>query len=383
MVSRILKVLTLGLAVFFATELSAGLSLIYLKGRGAGIVYNPVYVDSSEYAAYLTRRHPVLGWTAASYATTDELDKTGARRLIPPFPDTTAPCISAYGDSFVWGDEVDSRTAWINQLAQKLQCPVKNFGVNGYGTDQAYLRYRENLSDRSPVVLLGLTVENIIRNVNRYRGLIYSGHRGPGFKPRFISENNAHIQLLSLPLFSYAEYLAAVSDPGRALVHEFFAPGGASGIVSMRWPYLFQLLRLTGNYMIQARLHGRQRYVDFFSENHPSRALGITKAIVNAFIQHAHERNQMPAVVIIPLCADFESYKKEKLWSYTGLTAGLKTGDATLVDLGERLLSQASNFDPRELYTQSCRGHFNAKGSQVVARITAAAVSGLSLRRMP
>ena len=31
---------------------------------------------------------------------------------------------------------------WVEQLSRKLGCRVANYGVSGYGTDQAYVRFQ-------------------------------------------------------------------------------------------------------------------------------------------------------------------------------------------------------------------------------------------------
>jgi hypothetical protein len=48
---------------------------------------------------------------------------------------------------------------------------VSDYGVSGYGADQAYLRFRR-VPDEAPVVILGIFGEGVIRNVNQYRGFL-------------------------------------------------------------------------------------------------------------------------------------------------------------------------------------------------------------------
>ena len=50
--------------------------------------------------------------------------------------------IAAFGDSFVHGDEVTTEQAWPAQLeGLDSDLEVLNYGVTGYGIDQAMLRY--------------------------------------------------------------------------------------------------------------------------------------------------------------------------------------------------------------------------------------------------
>jgi hypothetical protein len=82
-----------------------------------------------------------------------------------------------YGDSFVFGSAVDDEHSWGNQIAKRLSCRVQNFGVPGYGTDQAYLRFLHNDADQAPQVILNILFENVARNVNQNRGAAQTSGR--------------------------------------------------------------------------------------------------------------------------------------------------------------------------------------------------------------
>ncbi|MFZ2088324.1 MAG: SGNH/GDSL hydrolase family protein, partial [Desulfobaccales bacterium] len=151
----------------------AGLAefMAYLKARqlvGHGIAFNPLVTNES-HRVYLGRSHPRLGWTPAP----EKVDALGSRP-IPAFHDplTTRACVSLYGDSFTEGAGVDNEHAWSNVLSVLLDCRVANFGVSGYGTDQAYLSFAGNRTDAAKVVILGFLSENVMRNVNQLRNLI-------------------------------------------------------------------------------------------------------------------------------------------------------------------------------------------------------------------
>jgi len=97
------------------------------------------------------------------------------------------PLMAAFGDSFTYCDQVGDAETWEEQLAEMLSADIYNFGVTGYGTDQAYIRFREELQKvGTPVVALGLITENINRIVNRYRPFYYDRSGYTLTKPRFI-----------------------------------------------------------------------------------------------------------------------------------------------------------------------------------------------------
>ena len=214
-------------------------------------MYEPY--DTSGYAAYLEIRDPVLGWPSpakfekkgrdrsgkAGAKGTQEYDAKGAR-VSPAFPDPDVPpCVSVYGDSFAWSDEVDADHAWPNVLARSIQCRVDNFGVRGYGTDQAYLRYRQNLAaakETAPIVVIAVMTENVIRNVNQHRYFLYAADPF-GLKPRFVLGKDRHLKLVPMPVFSHAAFDRALRDPAAFFPDEFLLPGSGHGLVWLRFPY--------------------------------------------------------------------------------------------------------------------------------------------------
>lgn len=66
--------------------------------------------------------------------------------------------IATYGDSHTAGAEVDDRETWQFYLEKQLGYEVKNFGVGGYSTDQALLKFEKNVArgEISPIVILGV-----------------------------------------------------------------------------------------------------------------------------------------------------------------------------------------------------------------------------------
>jgi hypothetical protein len=71
------------------------------------------------------------------------------------------------------------------QTGGEIEAP--NFGVGGYGLDQAYLCFGRNAARYHPdVVLVGLTVFAIERTTNLYRPFYSHGNRIALVKPRFV-----------------------------------------------------------------------------------------------------------------------------------------------------------------------------------------------------
>src|SRR5215208_472024 len=78
-------------------------------------------------------------------------------------PASLTSCGSAFGDSFTHGDEVKDDEAWPFRLSQLLGCEIENFGVGGYGQDQAYLKYMK-YRPKGQLVVLAITQEMLRRD---------------------------------------------------------------------------------------------------------------------------------------------------------------------------------------------------------------------------
>jgi hypothetical protein len=83
------------------------------------------------------------------------------------------PCrINTYGDSFTEGACVSDGETWQEVLAARLGEPVRNFGVGGYSSYQAYRRMRriERGDTRAATLVLTLYLdEDSYRNLDRFR----------------------------------------------------------------------------------------------------------------------------------------------------------------------------------------------------------------------
>ena len=256
---------------------------------GKSVIYVPRLADG--YADYLETRHPVLGWPSVEPDADDGRDATGSR-LTPAFPDPTRSpaCVSLYGDSFTWSSDVEAKDAWGNVLSTLLDCRVSNFGVGGYGTDQAYLRFRENTEDPSPVVVIAHQPENILRNVNQYRPLLYPVMLR--FKPRFRLDGDGGLELVDAPLIPVDQYEAFVRRPEDFLEGEYFLPGGPSGVRHARFPFTWTAIRAAAHFHIASELAGTPWYAEFYEPDHRSQALQITAGILEQFAELAVQRER-------------------------------------------------------------------------------------------
>jgi len=166
-----------------------------------------------------------LGWTVGpdrqSANGLYRSDTLGARRHgatgAAPGEAVWALC---FGDSFTHGDDVSGEDSWVYHLSRKLGRPIVNFGVPGYGIDQALLRYgRLGGRFEAPRVLIGLMADNIGRHVNRYRPYISPEEQVFFVKPRFLWDGR-ELSLLPSPFRTLGDYFspalpARLVDAGR------------------------------------------------------------------------------------------------------------------------------------------------------------------------
>ena len=328
-----MKILSPGirfLLIVMVVELVAYVGVRVLACKG--VIYLPRMADG--YAAYLETRHPVLGWPSLDPDANDARDAAGSR-LTPAFPDPThAPgCVALYGDSFTWSSDVEAQDAWGNVLSTLLDCRVSNFGVGGYGTDQAYLRFRENDGEGSPVVVIAHQPENILRNVNQYRPLLYPVTLR--FKPRFRLDPDGRLELVDAPLIPVERYAAFVRRPEDFLEDEYFLPGGPSGVRHARFPFTWTLIRAAAHFHIVSELAGTPWYADFYEPDHPSRALQVTAGILEQFAELATQRERTSVLAILPNSIDLRYRQSDGRWVFENLLVELQRRGHTPHNLGD------------------------------------------------
>lgn len=327
----------------------------------AGVMYRPL--PTAGYAAYLAERDPVLGWPAPSSRGRGEIDASGSR-VVPAFPDPTAPsCVALFGDSFTFGDEVTPAEAYGNVLAEQLHCRVSNFGVGGYGTDQAVLRY-ELLKPDAGVVVLGHMTNDIIRNVNQERGFL--NNEPLGLKPRFLLRNGA-LDLIALPNLTEEEYAGLEKDAGRLLPDDYFYPGGPSGLAGAHFPFLLSAIHALGHYRIKASLHHEPSYAQFYRPDHPSGALQVTEAIVKRFVADAGARHQKPLVLLIPDYKDLEWLDAHGAVPYQPLVDLLAADGISAVSAADALHAYLGGKAPCTIYRCKEGNHLTPDGYRQLA----------------
>lgn len=340
---------------------------LVLKPRAAFLFYTAPTIPKSDFDYYGRVRDPLLGWPAPESFGGAAYDASGSR-YIPSFPMPGTECVTLYGDSYMYGNEVGHAEAWSNLLSQRLGCRVGNFGVGGYGIDQAYLRFLLRSEDPAHVVLLGIYPEDILRNLTQYVYFLHGDHP-LSLKPRF-EIDDGHLSLVPAPSWRYEELDAAVRRPQGAFLHDAFLPDSRYGPVTLRFPYTWQLLKAALSERTRNWMRGVPSWVDFLSAAHPTRALPLTLLIVQDFAAVAQERAKDMAVVVFPTPSSFAYFREHGVITTQPLLDGLAERGIRYVELSRGIARYLGDRDYCELVVgRDCRGHYTAEGNQVVAEL--------------
>ncbi len=243
-------------------------------------------------------------------------------------------CASAYGDSFTAGSGTADDDTYPHELGSILGCRVSNYGVGGYGSDQAFMLWRaQRHLDTAPVVVLGHLSENILRNVNQYRNLLYPG-RELFFKPRFVQDDGALVEV-PVPIRTAQDFQQLESDPASVLRHEAFLDRPRRA-----FPYTLALARwLVADFHVRSQLAGVPRHEAFYRSNHPSQALQLTARLLTAFASEAGANGQTPYVVLIPMGDDFVYAVRTNRWPDQPLAAALREAGVSVIHAGPPMLA--------------------------------------------
>ena len=111
--------------------------------------------------------------------------------------------IALVGDSFTFGLEVPFADSWGHLLETRLgaETQVLNFGVDGYGFDQAYLRFQRDVRPVAPdVVVFSFIYHDLERTMAVYNFIDFPEWGFPFSKPRLVLEEDDTLKVVNAPL---------------------------------------------------------------------------------------------------------------------------------------------------------------------------------------
>ncbi len=335
--------------------------------------------------------HPVLGWDyppGMEYADAAGIvyhhGPKGERRACGSF---ASDFIATYGDSFTYCSDVEDCRTWQTYLAERMKANVLNFGVAGYGTDQACLKYELNASRVStPIVILGILPDNINRIVNVFRTFYAPEDLLALTKPRFVRTPTG-FELLPNPI-TLAQDVAKLEDPvfvGKLGENDYWYRKDTHQ-PHFGFPYLLSLIRWRGTVAEYATFNlGLRRpgstqpfYPgNLFEEEEP---LAIMCHIVERFVGTVRSRGSTPVIVLMPHKELIEETVKYGVSRIDPLADYLKRSHHLFIDL---IRVMADMRPPPDQLARWYREHATAEGNRVIAQIIAGYLErqGLTPRR--
>lgn len=274
----------------------------------------------------------------------------------------------AFGDSFTFCDEIpDTRSFEYILEGRRASTEVLNFGVSGYGTDQALLRFRRLGRELdADALLVGILLENIGRNVNRYRPLWSTSTGFAATKPRFLVDESGALTLLPQPFATREELRAAILDGSvleRTREHEYWAdrPPVPTGRLS-------SLVRLACAVRAERARSPARLWTTPSGE--PYR---VTLALLEAFRDEARAAGIGRVLVLVfPTRADLDLERAGRPY-WHGLLRDLERRGIDALDLAPLLAARERELEGHpELGTLFFRRHLSSVGNSVVADAIAA-----------
>ena len=276
--------------------------------------------------------------------------------------------VAAFGDSFVYGSEVRTGDAWPTLMERVFpQLEVLNYGVGGYGVDQAYLRFRaEGVVLRPRVVLIGFVSDDLRRVVNVYRRFL-SHSEIPLTKPRFVLAANDELRLLENPLATAVRYQRYLHSP-RTIVElgvndQWYRPEIYENPLYDRSATV--RLAVAVWVRIHDRYLARDRLVRHGVFSRTSRAYKIQMALLRAFAQEARTGGALPLVVFFPDKSSLTRARRGLRSPFSPLMADVAAAGIDHVDLTPAFMAAAGGGGMGHLFMPG--GHYSPAGNRVVA----------------
>lgn len=244
-----------------------------------------------------------LGWVPGpSRASPDGLYASSAEGVRAPSPDTryrdatAAKRVALVGDSFTFCKDVPFDRSWGALLERRLGegWVVMNLGVDGYGVDQAFLRYRRDARPLAPrVAVLGVFPHDLLRTMTVHVFLETEWDL-PFSKCRFV-ETAEGVAPANLPLPDPRETLALASPSRLPFRHLDLRYHEAEW--ERPWYAFSHLLRFA-----------RSRFFPWPArrpETSDEALRSLNAALVREFARLAREDGAAPLVVYLPARRDF------------------------------------------------------------------------------
>ncbi len=323
----------------------------YFAPRGSTVIYDPELGWSP--------RPGLAGHNTAGFIT------SGPTPTRERSPDRLR--IALFGDSFTEGGYENGwwRSFEAQLNASGVMCEVLNFGVGGYGMDQAYLRWQRDGKQWQPqVVVMGFFAEDCYRNVNVLRLLRDPDSGIPFLKPRFVTQGEG-LRLVNSP------------TPDPALVPAILRDFESGPLRSMEYFFRTDDFRWNGwrrsrlAALVEAKLElvgEASRGKEFFRLDGEATQLALR--IVRQMRTEAEGSGAKFYVAHLPGRTDLETFRQTGRFPYDPLYAALRA-ENTVIALETALEAAAGGRKFADLFFD---GHYRAQFHTVIGEEMARAL---------
>jgi hypothetical protein len=370
------KRLVFTLALLFLVWLvcdTAGYFLLRWVGSQYRIFWDDAALPSRAHIEAFAEQsyHPRLGWDIPHR-------KKGplGGRASRPYQKDSIMKIKAFGDSFTFCEDVEDDQTWTHAIEEKTGWDCPNFGVPGYGTDQALLKYLDS-EVPSEYTVLGIFDEDIARLMIRFKAF-YQRESAVATKPRFRFAEDGSLALVENP-FPRAAELEKLRD--RNFLESVKATDYWAGYYSRKgapprllWPatrtvvghlpFFWEYGKVFLSNKLSPSLESRKAVWKYHHLYEPgSDGLRLMNAIVDEFVKTAHARREHPIVIIFP---NFDSVALQVEFGhcpYETLRTHLSDIGVTRMDLADVFIG--THYE--QYYLPSNGRHLNPAGNRLVA----------------
>jgi hypothetical protein len=309
------------------------------------------------------RRHSEIrdGVSVELYQSNGDGIRSSREHGLLPQPGTVRAAV--FGDSFSHADDVHNDFTWANVWEQgDPRLEVLNFGVPGYGTDQAFLHYQRDGKKYSPdIAILGVMSENLNRNLNTFIPF-YRHDSWPNSKPRYKLDRDGSLQLHENAYREHSDYQAIIDN----LPAEIEAQGAHD------WWYRAKfkpgILDNSALYRILHYGYILIRYPWLLDEkglyNRKSEHYRVLLAIIQKFADEARNNGSVPVVVIFPTFEVLTVHRTTGVFMYSPLLADLDTRSIQYVDLLKGFRKHGDDLHGFDLIPR----HFSIEGNRMAAQ---------------
>ena len=294
-----------------------------------------------------TQFDAVLGWSPRPGSVQDgaQFDWAGSRvgtGPLPPAESDVDRMVALVGCSFTLGSEVGDQETWACGLDERWSgTRIGNFGVGGYGADQALLRYRRDVAPLKPdEVWFGFFPHAALRVSSQFPQLYLRWRaRTVLFKPRFSLNSSEVLELHESPTRRPEDALRLIRD------HEAFLDAIGDNdpwIARARPAYMghgTHWLHYTSLGRVLLTLHERRgRDVPSLLHDKESEVYRLNRAIVTQLAREVEAMGARFRLLVLPGGLELEEVRANGQGHWESLVTDWRGEGIEVFDLSSALL---------------------------------------------